>query len=239
MAYESDAEPIKMGYIMDFLLPEGFPEERRADLTDPFTLVFEEGLEQGVIDRPDPGDLQGGRGLPKGSVKAVIDACPRARRRGLPAHLRPVDHRPRLRRWTVKVPTISVHRSEEWVGDWTFSLSMGSMGDEPIFWQRPHRQTRPRRHRRAGRAIARRRFRTGSSSAGRASAGTADRGGGVRSPTAPGRDRRCSKLHDADVGAVVHCGLRVRGSVLVGFAMQALEWDPPRFMGNPCSRTRG
>lgn len=52
MAYESDGEPIKLGYLMDFLLPEGFPKERRADLIDPFTIVFEEGLEQGVVDRP-------------------------------------------------------------------------------------------------------------------------------------------------------------------------------------------
>ena len=38
------------------------------------------------------------------------------------------------------------------------------------------------------------------------------------------------KLHDAKVEAVVHCGFGF-GVVLVGFAMQALEWDPPRFMG--------
>ena len=33
-----------------------------------------------------------------------------------------------------RVPTISVTGSEEWLGKWTFSLSMGSMSDEPISW---------------------------------------------------------------------------------------------------------
>ena len=74
MAYESTAQPIKMGYLMDFLLPEGFPAELRADLTDPFDLVFERGPRAGH-DRPTGGDrLPEVEGLPKGSVKAVIDA---------------------------------------------------------------------------------------------------------------------------------------------------------------------
>ena len=30
MSYESTAEPIKVGYLMDFTLPPGFPEERRT-----------------------------------------------------------------------------------------------------------------------------------------------------------------------------------------------------------------
>ena len=33
MAYESDAQPIKLGYLMDFVLPDEYPEDRRLDLT--------------------------------------------------------------------------------------------------------------------------------------------------------------------------------------------------------------
>ena len=33
MSYESTAEPIKVGYLMDFTLPPGFPEEMKADFT--------------------------------------------------------------------------------------------------------------------------------------------------------------------------------------------------------------
>jgi hypothetical protein len=36
MGYESTAEPIKIGYLMDFLLPEGFPQTYFEDLTQPF-----------------------------------------------------------------------------------------------------------------------------------------------------------------------------------------------------------
>src|SRR5689334_279883 len=52
VAYESKAEPIKLGYLFDFRLPPGFPQEMREDLTRPFEMVFLEGLEQGLIDRP-------------------------------------------------------------------------------------------------------------------------------------------------------------------------------------------
>ena len=52
MSYESTAEPIKLGYLFDFRLPEYFPKERRQDLTQTFELVFSEGLKQRVIDRP-------------------------------------------------------------------------------------------------------------------------------------------------------------------------------------------
>ena len=43
MSYESSAEPIKIGYLMDFLLPEGFPKTYFEDLTQPFDLVFKRG----------------------------------------------------------------------------------------------------------------------------------------------------------------------------------------------------
>ena len=44
MSYESSAEPIKVGYLMDFKLPEFYPQELRGDLTQPFDLVFGQGL---------------------------------------------------------------------------------------------------------------------------------------------------------------------------------------------------
>lgn len=74
MSYESKAEPIKIGYLMDFRLPEGFPTTYFEDLTQPFDLVFGKGVEQGLIDRPIEIVYREVEGLPKGSVKAVIDA---------------------------------------------------------------------------------------------------------------------------------------------------------------------
>ena len=74
MSYESSAEPIKIGYLMDFLLPEGFPKTYFEDLTQPFDLIFQKAAEQGLIDRPIEIIYREVEGLPKGSVKAVIDA---------------------------------------------------------------------------------------------------------------------------------------------------------------------
>ena len=39
MTYESTAEPIKIGYLMDFLLSDDYPKERRDDLTIPFGMA--------------------------------------------------------------------------------------------------------------------------------------------------------------------------------------------------------
>ena len=74
MSYESTAEPIRIGYLMDFKLPESFPKTYREDLTIPFDMVFGKALEEGVIDRPVELVYREVEGLPKGSVKAVIDA---------------------------------------------------------------------------------------------------------------------------------------------------------------------
>src|SRR6202020_3345673 len=74
MSYESTAEPIKIGYLMDFKLPPGFPEELFASFTRTFDLIFEEALEQGLMDRQVRMIYREVEGLPKGSVKAVIDA---------------------------------------------------------------------------------------------------------------------------------------------------------------------
>lgn len=235
MAYENTAEPIKMGYLMDLLLPDGFPAERRADLTDPFDLVFSDGLERGTIDRPIQIIYKEVEGLPKGSVKAVIDAYQELVDEGCLLIFGPsitdnvvptkaaIDER-------FKVPTISVTGSEEWLGEWTFSLSMGSMSDEPIFWadmiakqgltdvgvlveqslvgESYLQQFRRASHRKGLRIVIEESI----------------------PQTAQDVSVQVEKLHAAEVQAVVHCGFGF-GVVLVGLAMQALEWDPPRFMG--------
>src|SRR5262245_6857536 len=74
MPYESTAEPIKLGYLMDFRLPDDYPEDRRLHLTPTLELVFERGFRVGVIDRPIEVIYREVEGLPEGSVKAVIDA---------------------------------------------------------------------------------------------------------------------------------------------------------------------
>src|SRR5262250_943421 len=139
MSYESTAQPIKLGYLFDFRLPEYFPKERRADLTQTFALVFDEGLKQRIIDRPVEIVFREVEGLPKGSVKAVIDAYGELVDEGCLAVFGPaitdncVPAREAIEQ-RFHVPAISVTGTEDWLGEWTFSLSMGSMTDEPIFW---------------------------------------------------------------------------------------------------------
>src|SRR5215471_17187675 len=139
MSYESTAEPIKLGYLFDFRLPAYFPKEMRDDLTQTFELVFNEGLRQRVIDRPIQIVFREVEGLPKGTVKAVIDAYGELVDEGCLAVFGPsitdncVPTKEAIEE-RFHVPAISVTGSEEWLGEWTFSLSMGSMTDEPIFW---------------------------------------------------------------------------------------------------------
>lgn len=36
MSYESTAQPIKLGYLMDFRLPDAYPKEMKDDLSQSF-----------------------------------------------------------------------------------------------------------------------------------------------------------------------------------------------------------
>ncbi len=139
MAYESAAEPIKLGYLFDFVLPDAFPKEMRADLTQSFRAGLREGLEQGIIDRPIEIVFREVEGLPKGSVKAVIDAYGELVDEGCLAVFGPsitdncVPTKEAIEK-RFQVPAISVTGTDDWLGEWTFSLPQGSMTDEPVFW---------------------------------------------------------------------------------------------------------
>ena len=89
MSYESTAEPIKVGYLFDFRLPESYPATMREDLTLPFEMVFDKGLADGVIDRPVEIVFREVEGLPKGSVKAVIDTARRITGKSISARVDP------------------------------------------------------------------------------------------------------------------------------------------------------
>src|SRR6478752_4403954 len=141
MSYESSAESIKLGYLFDFRLPDGFPQERRDDLVQPFQLVFDEGLKHGMLDRPVEIVFREVEGLPRGSAKAVIDGYGELVDEGCLAVFGPAitDNAVPTREAIearFQLPTISVCGAEEWLGEWTFALPQGSMTDEPIYWAR-------------------------------------------------------------------------------------------------------
>src|SRR6204780_2596403 len=138
MSYESTAEPIKIGYLMDFKLPPGFPEELFASFTQTFDLIFEEALQQGLMDRPVQMIYREVEGLPKGSVKAVIDAFGELVDEGCLVVFGPnitdncVPTKEAIEE-RFKVPAISVCGTDDWLGGCTFSFPQGSMPEEPIF----------------------------------------------------------------------------------------------------------
>ena len=122
MTYESSADPIKLGYLFDFKLPHGFPEEMRSDLTNAFELVFSQGRAQGLIDRGVDIVFREVEGLPKGSVKAVIDAYAELVEEGCLAVFGPAisDNAVPMREAIEKrfeVPAISVSGADDWLGE--------------------------------------------------------------------------------------------------------------------------
>ncbi|HWP65983.1 MAG TPA: ABC transporter substrate-binding protein [Candidatus Limnocylindria bacterium] len=235
MPYESSAQPIKLGYLFDFKLPPGYPKEMRDDLTQTFELVFEDGLQQGMIDRPVEIVFREVEGLPKGSVKAVIDAYGELVDEGCLAVFGPaitdncVPTKEAIEQ-RFRVPALSVTGAEDWLGEWTFSLSMGSMTDEPIFWAHLLRRGG---HTQIGVLVEQ--SLVGESYA--KSFHTACRAAGIRivaeetiPQTAQDTSRAVRALHAAKVEAIVHCGFGF-GIVFVNPVLQELGWDPPRFLG--------
>jgi ABC-type branched-subunit amino acid transport system substrate-binding protein len=233
MSYESKAEPIKVGYLMDFRLPDNYPQHMRDDLTQPFDLVFGEGMKQRIIDRPVQMVYREAEGLPKGSVKAVIDAYGELVEEGCLVVFGPnisdncVPTREAIEQ-RFRVPAVSVTGTDDWLGEWTFSFPQGSLTDEPIFWtdllaKGGHSEVgvlieqsligetylsnfrKACRHQRI-RIVAEEQI-----------AQTAqDVGDAVR------------RVHAAKPTALVHCGFGF-GILHVNTVLQSLGWDPPRF----------
>jgi hypothetical protein len=235
MVFESHAEPIKLGVLMDWLVPEDHPKERLEDFFLPLELVFKQGLEDGVIDRPVELVVRQTCGLPKGSVKAVIDAYGALVDEGCLAIYGPgitdncIPTREAIEE-QFHVPAISMTGADDWLGEWTFSLPQGSLTDEPIFWAELLAKAG---HSEVGALIEQslvgdtylRNFRK------------ACRAQGIRivaeewiAQTAQDVSDAIRNVHDAKAAALVHCGFGL--SVLrVSAALKALRWDPPRFMG--------
>jgi ABC-type branched-subunit amino acid transport system substrate-binding protein len=238
VSYESKAEPIKIGFLYDFKLPEGDDAERSREsrllFRRPFELIFREGKERGIIDRDVEILYKEVEGLPKGTIKAVIDGYHELVEAGCLLILGPmitdncVPLRPVIER--LQVPSISMTGAEDYLGEWTFALPQGSMTDEPVVWAH---------------LIARRGFKTVGAFVEQSLIGesylkyfrAACRAQGlsiVSVETIPqtGQEVRLAaeRMHAQKPDAVVHCGFGF-GALNINPALAALDWDPPRFMG--------
>jgi branched-chain amino acid transport system substrate-binding protein len=235
VSYESKAEPIKFGYLNDFLLPDSYPKAMRADFNDIFALVFKRGYESGLIDRPVEIIYKEVEGLPKGAIKHVSRAFEEFGDEGCLAIFGPhisdnaLPMREEIER-RFHIPCISVTGTEDWLGEWTFSLPQGSLTDEPVFWAH---------------MMAKRGFKTVGALVEQSVPGhtyitnfrrvARDLGINVIAEeqipqTAQNVEQAVKRLHAAMPDALLHCGFGF-GVIFVNGELAKLNWNPPRFMG--------
>jgi len=233
MSYESKADPIKVGYLMDFTLSADFPKELLDSFVQSLDLVFEDALEKGLLDRRVQVIYKEVEGLPKGTVKAVIDSYAELVDEGCLVVFGPnitdnvVPTREAIEE-RFKVPAISVTGTDDWLGEWTFSFPQGSMTDEPIF---------------IADLVAKRGMTTvgilveqnliGESYLSNMRKACVRKGIRIvaEAPIAQtAQDIRAAvaSLHAAGAEAIVHFGFGF-GVVFINPALEALNWDPPRF----------
>ena len=234
--FESDAAPIKLGILHDFMVPDDHPQSRVDDYFLPMELVFKEGLESGMIDRPVEFVVRKLWGLPKGTVKDVIDAygelvdegCLAVFGPSISDNCVPVKEAIEER---FKVPAISCTGTDDWLGEWTFSLPMGSLTDEPIFWADMLAKDG---HTEVGAIVESslvgdtylRNFRRACKSRGIRVVAEE----WIGQTAGPDAEAAVRAIYEAKASAFVHCGFGL--SVLfINPTLEALEWDPPRFMG--------
>ncbi|MFC8526032.1 ABC transporter substrate-binding protein [Nocardia sp. NPDC057227] len=233
MSYESTAHPIKIGYLMDFRLPDSYPKDMLDDLSFPFELVFAEALEAGLIDRPVEVVYREVEGLPKGSVKAVIDGFGELVDEGCLVVFGPniTDNCVAVKEAIEQrfhIPAIAVTGTDDWLGEWTFAFPQGSMTDEPIFWADLLAKAG---HRTVGMLVERsligesylRNFRAAAARKGIRVVAEAP-----IAQTAQDISAAVRALHAAAPDALVHCGFGF-GIVFINPVLRELDWDPPRY----------
>lgn len=233
MSYESSTEPIKIGYLMDFKLPDSFPPEMKKDFFQTFELVFDEALADGRIDRKIELVYREVEGLPKGSVKKVIDAYGELVDEGCLAVFGPhitdnaVPTREAIEE-RFRVPALSVTGSDDWLGEWTFAFPQGSLTDEPIFWADLLAKGG---HTEVGVLIEAslvgetylRNFRSACQRKNIRIVAEA-----TIAQTAQNINEAVDIVHKAKPSALVHCGFGF-GIVFLNAVLTELDWDPPRF----------
>ncbi|HET6954388.1 MAG TPA: ABC transporter substrate-binding protein [Acidimicrobiales bacterium] len=235
MSYESDVEPIRLGILFDFMLPGGFPKDMWQDFCLPFEMIFEEGRERGLIDRPVELVFRHVEGMPKGTVKAVIDGYGELVDEGCLAVFGPNigDNAVALREHIedrFKVPSLSVTGSDAWLGEWTFAMPQGSHTDEPIFWAElaakgGHTEVAALiEESLVGDAYIR--------NLRKACAALDIRIVAEEWIPQVARDvtPQVRRAYEAKATALMHCGFGF-GLVFINPALEALGWDPPRYMG--------
>ncbi len=136
MGIADQVAPIKIGVLIDFVLPPPSAWNIRDDFLEATRLTLDDAVAAGRLDRPVELVIRECEGLPRGTVKAVIDAYGELVDEGCLGVFGPMisESAVPLREAIedrFKVPAISWCGADEWHGEWTFSLGNGSLTDEP------------------------------------------------------------------------------------------------------------
>ena len=137
MSETAARQPIKVGTLFDFVFPPAPDEwDFERDFFDSINLVFEDAHAAGVLDRPVEVVHRVGEGLPRGSVKSAIDATRELVEAGCLVIIGPMvsENAIPIREYLElegRTPAISWCGSDDWLGEWSFGLSSGSLPDEP------------------------------------------------------------------------------------------------------------
>jgi branched-chain amino acid transport system substrate-binding protein len=137
MSIAAAREPIKVGVLFDFVFPptpQDWDFER--DFFDAIGLVFDDATATGVLDRSVEIVHRTGDGLPRGSVKAAVDATRELVDEGCLVIIGPMvsENAVPIREYLERegrTPAISWCGTDDWLGEWGFGLSCGSLTDEP------------------------------------------------------------------------------------------------------------
>lgn len=235
MAIATQVAPIKIGVLIDFVLPPPSHWDVRADFLDATQLTFDDATADGRLDRPVELVIREVEGLPRGTVKAVIDAYGELVDEGCLAVFGPmisesavplreaIDER-------FRVPAISWCGADEWHGEWTFSLSNGSLTDEPyvianLLAQRGLSRVAVSYER----SLIGQRYLSSFREACRVEELAIVREAAIAQSGVDATDV-VEAMHEAAPDAIVHLGFGL-GVVRVNEALAALDWDPPRYMG--------
>jgi ABC-type branched-subunit amino acid transport system substrate-binding protein len=118
------------------LLPPPSHWDALRDIVDTMELTFRDASHSGLLDRPVEVVVRECEGLPRGTVKASIDAYRELVDAGCLAVFGPmvsdtaIPLREAIER-DFRVPCLGWVGSDDWLGEWTFALSNGSLTDEP------------------------------------------------------------------------------------------------------------
>jgi ABC-type branched-subunit amino acid transport system substrate-binding protein len=235
MSIARQVAPIRIGVLMDFKLPPPGHWDVMRDLQDGLRVTFDDALASGELDRPVELVVREVDGLPRGTVKAVIDAYAELADAGCLAVFGPmvsdnaVPTREEIER-RFRIPSISLCGSDAWHGEWTFSLSNGSLTDEPyviahLCARAGHREVAVLVERSLIGPQYLEFFRQACRYEGLTIVGET-----WIPQTGFDAAREVRELQARKPQALVHFGFGL-GAVGINEALRAQAWDPPRYMG--------